>query len=401
MSRFYRVLIILLFAAPVTIFAQANLTSTGDWNVAGNWASGNIGDGGENVTTDANRSPTVPSGYSTTIGSMAANGDLFISSGGTLTLGTSTLFNAGTDRNLTFANNSTLSVGGTLEIWGDLILNNVLALTITGNMIVHGDVIMNNGGNLSVSGAGTLTIGGNLTGSNNTQITTAGGATIAVGGSISLGGGTSSISGPNGSISVGGSCTCTGCGSGCPSTVLPVELLYFTVHPQGNKVELKWATTMEENFSKFVIQRAEQGSDFIDLAEVAGKGENTYDLITKYSYTDKAPVVGFNYYRLKAVDLDYSEEYFAVKSAKIEGEKAIGIFPNPSRGASVSIVTNFAPSAGDKVRLLNSFGVEVLTRSVVTNNIILEGGNNLLPGVYFLQYAGNSHNQTIRFIVEK
>ncbi|HEU5145320.1 MAG TPA: hypothetical protein VFT90_01335, partial [Chryseosolibacter sp.] len=37
---------------------------------------------------------------------------------------------------------------------------------------------------------------------------------------------------------------------------LPVELLYFNANPLDDMVTLKWATTMEENFSEFIVQRS-------------------------------------------------------------------------------------------------------------------------------------------------
>lgn len=392
-------LVLIIGAGHFHVFGQANFATNGNWNVASNWDASNIGDGAEDVTTNNNRSPIIVSGDNYAIGNMSAGGNLTINSGGTLTLGTSVLFDGGTDKSLTFLNNSTLTVAGNLEIWGDLIVSNSLTLNLTGSMIVHGDISMANGGSLTVSGSGTLTVGGNLTGGNNTQITTSGDGTIAVTGAIAIGGGTSSITGPVGSITAG-SCTCGACGGSCPNTVLPVKLYYFDVLVKDTAIELKWATSMEVDFSKFIIQRASDPLKFEDIGEVPGQGRDIYNVITRYSFEDRAPLLGYNYYRLKALDIDNSYEYFNVKAAKLSGKKALTVFPNPSNGEVITFATNFNPSEGDRIMIVTAFGKEL-------HNIPASGGyttykpsQQLAPGIYFIRYSGLEFQESVRLVIK-
>jgi hypothetical protein len=90
------------------------------------------------------------------------------------------------------------------------------------------------------------------------------------------------------------------------------------------------------------------------MGEVVGVGRNIYDTETNYSFDDKAPVLGANYYRLKALDLDGAAEYFGVIVIKSTGTKQLAVYPNPSSGESISFQVNFNPSESDQILLINS-----------------------------------------------
>jgi hypothetical protein len=398
---------IILLAASFNAASQTFQGNTNsNWNTGSNWSTGTVPSG---VATDVTISSNVNvAGGSFTIGDVSVdnNTSVTIASGGTLTLGSSTLYNppsSTTKTNLSFSNSGTLTVTGTLVIYGDLVVTNTLTLNITGSMTVYGDIVMANGGSLAVSGSGQLNVAGSILGGNNTTIDTTGATSspaIAVSGSIDIGGGNSSISGSAGSISAGG-CSCSGCSSGCPNTVLPVKILYFTAKALGNTVNLAWATTTEENFSRFVIQRSEEGLHFNDIAELPGQERNIYNLVSKYSFEDLTPVLGYNFYRLKAIDLDNSFEYFGIKSVRVQGNKSISVYPNPGPGNSISFSTNFSPGEGDRIRVLNTFGKELFQLEISGNVNTMTPLEDLTPGVYFVQYEGAEYKQIVRLLIQK
>lgn len=182
---------------------------------------------------------------------------------------------------------------------------------------------------------------------------------------------------------------------------LPVELLYFHVDLSGEAIALKWATIVEENFHKFFIQRSADGLTFEDIGEVEGQGFNIYDVESKYSFVDEAPILGTNYYRLKAVDVDNSYEYFQVKAARVKGSKKIAVYPNPSNGETIAFRANFNYDESDRIILIDQLGVEVFNgmASIVGNKIIFP--NALQPGVYMLRYISRDSDQVSRVVVKR
>jgi len=116
---------------------------------------------------------------------------------------------------------------------------------------------------------------------------------------------------------------------GACATVLPVELIAFTAIRNNQTVILDWKTANEINNSHFDIERSTDAVRFEKIAELEGSG-NSYD-IKVYSVTDKHPIQGTNYYRLKQVDHNGAFSHSPVRSVQFNKELGpIRIFPNPT-----------------------------------------------------------------------
>jgi hypothetical protein len=114
--------------------------------------------------------------------------------------------------------------------------------------------------------------------------------------------------------------------------ILPVELIRFEAITRNNQSQLSWQTAPEDNNLGFDILRSNDGIFWKSLGFVNGKG--TSDIQNEYTYLDKHPNPGDNYYRLKQIDFDGQYEYSAIVQVFFESkEKAdLQIYPNPSSG---------------------------------------------------------------------
>ena len=92
------------------------------------------------------------------------------------------------------------------------------------------------------------------------------------------------------------------------SSLLPVKLEYFTAYKDNNESLLKWATATEINNYYFDIERSVDGITFESLSKVYSLSSNSNTELS-YQFSDKSPLNGTNYYRLKQVDLDGNFEY--------------------------------------------------------------------------------------------
>jgi len=183
------------------------------------------------------------------------------------------------------------------------------------------------------------------------------------------------------------------------SGALPIKLSYFNGALKNEKVNLEWATSMQENFDKFIIQRSNNGVDFDSIGVVKGEGFNIYNVESRYSFVDEHPLMGENYYRLKAVDLDFSAQYFNVVSVAFSGKKKIWIEPNPTNGSLIQYRTNFEPNADDQVVILNNLGVTVNDYTVLKAESQLEFNTSLTPGVYIVKYITDNSELSTRALV--
>ena len=112
------------------------------------------------------------------------------------------------------------------------------------------------------------------------------------------------------------------------SGVLPVSLLNFDAKrgQQGN--QLTWRTAQELNSKTFVVERsADGGRSFATIGNVAAAGNSSTE--RSYQFLDASPVKGFNYYRLRVVDLDNSFKFSQIRNVRNAGNSALAIAPNP------------------------------------------------------------------------
>lgn len=80
---------------------------------------------------------------------------------------------------------------------------------------------------------------------------------------------------------------------------LPVSLTEFVARVAASVVYVNWKTASETNNDFFTLLRSHNGSQFNEIATIAGMG-NTVEP-QQYEYIDKNPLAGLSYYRLNGI----------------------------------------------------------------------------------------------------
>jgi hypothetical protein len=83
---------------------------------------------------------------------------------------------------------------------------------------------------------------------------------------------------------------------------LPIELMYFLARPQGDVVQLDWATASERDNAFFTVERSADGMRFEPVLTRDGAGNSATTL--HYTDADPRPLPGTSYYRLRQTDHD-------------------------------------------------------------------------------------------------
>jgi len=172
----------------------------------------------------------------------------------------------------------------------------------------------------------------------------------------------------------------------CPS-ILPVNLFAFNGIKQLNGIALRWTTTQEIDFEKFIVERSFDARDFLPIATVQARGGNQPN---NYSIIDGVPYSGTNYYRLKQVDSDGTFTYSKTIAVEWDEYDGISIYPNP---ADKEIYVMFSMSNGAErqrisMQLVNTMGTAVHrvdTFELQGNNSLRIETSNLKEGLYFLE----------------
>lgn len=102
-----------------------------------------------------------------------------------------------------------------------------------------------------------------------------------------------------------------------PQAALPVKWSSFTAQKQQQAVLLSWTSTQEQNSRYFIVERSPDGLRYDSIGLVMAKG--TASAPSSYYYSDKLPLPGTGFYRLKQTDRDGGFQYSAV--VKVGGDR--------------------------------------------------------------------------------
>ena len=165
---------------------------------------------------------------------------------------------------------------------------------------------------------------------------------------------------------------------------LPVGSIKLSgmVTPSG--VKLNWTTLEERNVRHFIVEKSLNGRDFEDIGTVAAEGNVS---VAKYNSTDVTPALGFNYYRIRAVDYDGLLTYSAI--INVDMQASVTIFPNPANDRLyVSLGENIRSAKRIQVKLTNLLGKVVYVNEAAGGGRKMTVPTSALPsGVYYVEVA--------------
>jgi len=167
-----------------------------------------------------------------------------------------------------------------------------------------------------------------------------------------------------------------------PGNTLPVILSGFTAALNNDgSAKLVWETKMEQNSSRFEIERSATGSAWSTVGTVQAKGNSS--AASSYSYTDGSPLQGANYYRLKMIDLDGSAVYSEVRVIETAAINHISFFPNPARDF-VNVTLGGMSTSTATIRLINQAGAVLQEKKAQAGTTVTFSLQQYTTGFYVL-----------------
>ncbi len=162
-------------------------------------------------------------------------------------------------------------------------------------------------------------------------------------------------------------------------------------------VKVSWATSQEENSNYYDVERSGDQSTWTSIGTVKAKGFSS--TTTNYFLTDKSPVNGTGYYRLKMVDLDGKFTYSkTIPVTTDQTSTALVIYSNPFSD-QIRLKINVSRPQNLVLTVTDMLGKTYITQSYQAQS----GDNyvNLQPstsssGMYILRIQGDTYNQTVK-----
>ena len=166
---------------------------------------------------------------------------------------------------------------------------------------------------------------------------------------------------------------------------LPLKLVSFSGTKHGNDNLLAWKMENEDDVDEYIIERSMDAASFISIGAIKNSRSG------QYSFTDKAPLNGDHYYRLRMVDNNghYTYSNTVRLSNDATSKVTASVYPNPATD-KVRIVINGTDLTEIELQYSDMMGktVRTITYPFYPGRIIEDDISGLASGNYILTIPG-------------
>jgi len=185
------------------------------------------------------------------------------------------------------------------------------------------------------------------------------------------------------------------------ASTLPITAIDIKASEQNTGIQVDWMVGTESGVKQYQVERSADGQHYDKVSTVAAVNNNTSE---SYSWLDESPLTGSNLYRIKAESKVGEIKYSRVVTVKTNEAKAnIFVYPNPVISKIVNLRLNNQPKGKYVVRLFNTQGQKMMTRTIThlggsaTQTIPLS--TLVSKGIYQLQVTNGNKKITQQVIV--
>lgn len=186
-----------------------------------------------------------------------------------------------------------------------------------------------------------------------------------------------------------------------PVSGLPVSFTAFGAKVQNRQVLLNWQTAAASNSGNIWVERSQDG---VQWQTVNGILPVLITAQTTYKETDKYPLPGLSYYRLKELTNSGEIYYSRIVRINLTTEEGIRLktYPNPFR-EQFNIELNWPANEIITIRLFNEKGQMIKSQMQAAQKglqvIPVSQLNTAGKGTYFLQVQGADRRNSISSVI--
>lgn len=182
--------------------------------------------------------------------------------------------------------------------------------------------------------------------------------------------------------------------------VLPIELVSFQGRLAGEGIDLNWVTASELDNDFFVVEKSTDGIRFDEITKIEGRG--TISEASDYSFMDKSPVRGTNFYRLKQVDFNGNSSFSDIISVDFRQNGSIFIAPNPASDFAVVTVPESLLDQDATIQVVNLAGQVVYEKAFrIEDSTIKMELNEVAAGLYMVNLRTSQESFVKTLILDK
>lgn len=146
-----------------------------------------------------------------------------------------------------------------------------------------------------------------------------------------------------------------------PAGIVPVTFTSNKAYQANKDVMVNWKVANQINIDKYEVERSADGINFTKTNITVAINTSSAD----YTWMDKDPLTGNNYYRIKSIDKNGNISYSLVMLVTIENSTSqIIVSPNPISGNVINLFFSHVQPCKSKLQLINSAGQTVISKNI-------------------------------------
>lgn len=179
---------------------------------------------------------------------------------------------------------------------------------------------------------------------------------------------------------------------------LPVTFIAVNARERNGSIDVDWKVGTEENVKLYEVEKSMNGVSFTKSASVNATGNKVYQ------WTDINSSFGWNYYRIKSVDLDGKLGYSSVVKAYVQHlPGSISVNPNPIVDGKINLALKNQSEGSYWIRLIDGAGKVLINKkidhSAGTNNYLINPDFKIAKGFYHLEVTKPDESSTILKVI--
>jgi len=158
-------------------------------------------------------------------------------------------------------------------------------------------------------------------------------------------------------------------------------------------ITITWQTLNESGTKSFTVERSMNANDYAGINTVPAKG-----VASNYSYTDKNPLSGTSYYRIRENAANGTNTFSAVVKVVFNDNGIISLYPNPAK--NIVTIKGLNKNTTATIRITDMNGREISKQNFTQSNTATLNIRALAQGSYFVLVEQNGKVTKLRIVKE-
>ncbi len=158
-------------------------------------------------------------------------------------------------------------------------------------------------------------------------------------------------------------------------------------------INITWQTLNESGTKSFTVERSSNANDYAGINTVPAKG-----VASNYSYTDKNPLDGISYYRIRENAVNGTNTFSPVVKVVFNDNGVITLYPNPAKNTVT--VKGLNKNITAVIKITDMQGREISSQNFKQSSSATLNIRALAQGTYFVQVAQEGKVVRLKLISE-